>query len=190
MKKLMIGMLLSFVFTVGYSQNITVRSQEVQDDNVDFEKYKTFYWASQVDNKVDEDHFFLNDVLLKAQLRDAIKDEMLGLGYQINSNEPDLILNFRVFDKGVQIQNNESYGTNYWGETTMRDVSDNVTYDLEPGTVLVSIADRKNGRVLWHGFASGLIENDTFIKDEGKIKEAVNLIFDEYGKRAKEYSKK
>jgi len=57
-------------------------------------------------------------------------------------------------------------------------------------TLLVSMADRESGKVVWQGFASGLIENDAFIKDEGKIREAVNLIFEEYNQRAKEYTRK
>ena len=52
------------------------------------------------------------------------------------------------------------------------------------------MADRESGQVVWQGFASGLIENNTFVKDEGKIHEAVNLIFEEYDQRAREYTRK
>lgn len=181
------GLILSFVFLTAVSQTITVRSDEGKD--VDYEKFKTFYWASQVDNEADEGQLFLNDLVLKAQLRDAIKSEMLGLGYEINADNPDLVINFRVFDKAVKIHHNEGYG-DYWGTTAMRDISEETTYDLEPGTLIVSLADRESGAIVWHGFASGLIDNNQFIKDEGKIKEAVNLIFGEYTSRAKEYTKK
>jgi hypothetical protein len=50
--------------------------------------------------------------------------------------------------------------------------------------------DRKNGSIVWQGFASGLINNDQFIKEEGKVREAVNLIFEEYPYRATEYTKR
>ena len=52
------------------------------------------------------------------------------------------------------------------------------------------MADRKSGKVVWQGFASGLIENNSFVKEEGKIREAVNMIFEEFGERAKEYTRK
>ena len=71
-----------------------------------------------------------------------------------------------------------------------RQISDTTSYDVEAGTLLVSIADRESGQVVWQGFASGLIENNTFVKDEGKIHEAVNLIFEEYDQRAREYTRK
>jgi hypothetical protein len=94
-----------------------------------------------------------------------------------------------VFDKAARIQGMESYGTGYWGNQ-YRDISDTVSYEIEPGTLIVSLVDRKDGHIVWHGFASGLIDNNAFIKDEGKIRQAVNMIFDEYGLRAREYSKK
>jgi len=68
-------------------------------------------------------------------------------------------------------------------------VSDTTSYVVEPGTLLISLVDRKKGSLVWQGFASGLIDNNTFIKDEGKIREAVNLIFDEYGMRATDYDR-
>jgi hypothetical protein len=61
---------------------------------------------------------------------------------------------------------------------------------VKAGTLLVSLVDRKKGAIVWQGFASGLIDNNQFIKDEVKIHEAVNLIFENYGMRADNYSKK
>jgi hypothetical protein len=127
---------------------------------------------------------------MKAVIRDAVKAEMLGLGYQLQSQEPDLIVNFRVFDKPVTLKGYEGYGTAYWSDQRYREASDTASYKVEAGTLLVSMADRESGKVVWQGFASGLIENDAFIKDEGKIREAVNLIFEEYNQRAKEYTRK
>lgn len=164
------------------AQKITVKGD--RELNVNFSKYKTFYWASQVDQKLDPGAYFLNDLLLKADIRDAVKHEMEGLGYRPEPMEPDLIVNFRVFDKPVRIKGYEGYGTTYWGEQEVRVPSDTTSYALEAGTLLISLVDRQKGNIVWQGFASGMINNDEFIKDEGKIKEAVNLIFKEYGMRA------
>lgn len=189
MRKIMCAGLMFICFAgVATAQSITVESDQALD--ADFSKYKTFYWSSQVDSWLDEGLYFLNDLMMKSVIRDAVKGEMMGLGYQLQSYEPDLIVNFRVFDKPVTIKGFEGYGTSYWGNEKFRDISDTTSYHVDAGTLLLSLADRQSGQVVWQGFASGLIKDDSFVKDEGKIREAVNLIFEEYNQRAKEYTRK
>ncbi|MBT1697866.1 DUF4136 domain-containing protein [Fulvivirgaceae bacterium PWU4] len=187
-KGLVTGLLVMVSVVVVNAQRITVASDKAAD--TDFSKFKTFYWTSQVDNQLDEGYNFLNDLILKAQVRDAVKAELMGLGYKLNPDSPDLLVNFRVFDKPVRLRGTEGYGTSYWGNDQYRSISDTTSYAVEAGTLLISLVDRKEGAIVWQGFASGLIDNNQFIKDEGKIREAVNMIFDEYGLRAKEYSRK
>lgn len=189
MKRLLWIWLLSVCFTgAANAQSITVKSDRSLD--TDFSKYKTFYWASQVDSWLDEGLYFLNDLTMKAIVRDAVKSELMGLGYEMQSHEPDLIVNFRVFEEPVTLKGYEGYGTSYWGDQGFREISDTTSYEVEAGTLLVSMADRETGSVVWQGFASGLIRDNAFVKDEGKIREAVNLIFEEYNQRAKEYTRK
>ena len=181
-------MSVGFVFAVN-AQSITVKADQSLD--TDFSDFKTFYWSSQADAWLDEGGmYFLNDLGMKSIIRDAVKGELMGLGYNLQSHEPDLIINFRVFDKPVTLKGYEGYGTSYWGDERYREIDDAASYDVEAGTLLVSMADRESGKVVWQGFASGLIENQVFIKEEGKIREAVNLIFEEFDKRAKEYTRK
>jgi hypothetical protein len=188
MKRTLIILFVMVCMAGAYAQTITVASDRALD--TDFGKYKTFYWTSQVDNKLDEGYNFLNDLILKAQVRDAVKAELMGLGYKLDARNPDVLVNFRVFDKPVRLRGMEGYGTGYWGTEQYRSISDTTSYEVEAGTLLVSLVDRKAGSIVWQGFASGLIDNNQFVKDEGKIREAVNMIFDEYGIRAKEYSRK
>lgn len=176
------------VVFAGNAQSITVKADRQLD--TDFSQYKTFYWSSQADQWLDEGLYFLNDLTMKSMVRDAVKGELMGLGYEMQSHEPDLIINFRVFDEPVRIKGYEGYGTGYWGDERFREVEDTTSYNVEAGTLLLSMADRESGKVVWQGFASGLIENDSFVKDEGKIREAVNLIFEEFNQRAKEYTRK
>ena len=179
-------MSLSLITTSG--QSIKVESD--RSLNADFSKFKTFYFSSQADAWLDEGLYFLNDLYMKGMIRDAVKGELMGLGYRMQSYQPDLVVNFRVFEKPTTIKGFEGYGTSYWGTEKYRDISDKTSYDVAAGTLLVSIADRKSGSIVWQGFASGLIDNNTFVKDESKIRQAVNMIFNEYGERAKEYSRR
>jgi hypothetical protein len=191
MKKLFVGMLLLLAATVGaHAQQITVHSNEA--DDVDYGKYKNFSWASSISNDLEPGIYFLNDLILKAQIREAVKGELMGLGYQLseNADAADMVVNFRVFDQPVTLKGTEGYGDNYWGGSAPNNLADLESYDVEAGTLLVSLSDRESGKVVWQGFASGLIDNDKFVKDEVKIREAVHMIFDNYNQHAKEYTRK
>jgi hypothetical protein len=171
-----------FVSTPAFTQDITIETQKQL--NTDFSKFKTYYYASQVDDKLDEGYFFLNDVILKSNVRNAVDAEMQALGYKKNPSSPDLIVNFRLFESQTRIKGSQDYGNKFWG-MEIRQSEDTTSYIVKPGTLFISLIDRKNSSIVWQGFASGLIDNKQFIKDETKIKEAVNRIFNKYGYRAR-----
>lgn len=189
MKKAWMGLVLSVSVVCAYAQKVIVDAD--RDQEADLSKYKTFYWASQVDSQLDEGGiFFLNDLILKAQIRDAVKDEMMALGYRVDSEQPDLIVNFRVFDKSTRIKSIEDYGPGYWTDVSYKPLGDTISYEVKPGTILLSLVDGKKGKVVFQGFASGLINNNEFIKDEVRIREAVHAIIDEADLTPKDLSKK
>lgn len=178
---------LILITSSGNAQNITVKADKNPD--TDLNEYKTFYWASHADNQLNDGViYFLNDLALKQDIREAVGYELESRGYKEDETNPDMVVNFRIFDKPVTLTGYESYGTSYWSGEQIRNREDIATYEVEAGTVLVSLLDRESGDILWQGFASGLVDGDAFVKDENKIKEAVHLIFEEYGFRANEYS--
>jgi len=190
MNKIMGVWLMSVVLIFSANAQIIVESDQVA--NADFSKYKTYSWASQVDSELDPGYYFLNDLIMKAMIRDAMKDELKNLGYQMDRDQPDLIVDFRVFEEPVTLKGFEGYGTTYWDDNgyNYRQISDTV-YHVKAGTLLVSMADLKSGQVVWQGFASGLIKNNnSFNKDEAQIHRAIRLIFDDYNQKARGYTRK
>lgn len=174
--------------SVLFAQQITVKGDRSNTDT-DFSQYKTFYWASHVDNELEEGKiYFLNDMALKQEIRDAVSHELEARGYQEDETNPDLVVNFRVFDEPATLRGYDSYGTGYWSGVQMTAREDLETYEVEAGTLLVSLLDRETGDLVWQGFASGLLDGDAFIKDEARINEAVHLIFEEYGFSATDLS--
>ena len=184
MKKLSVILLMMFgAFTV-FAQDITVESTEAPD--VDFAEFKTFDWADQVDNELDAGLYFLNDLVFKAQIREAVRNEMLGAGYDFADDNADLVVNFRVFDKPTTLRSAEDFGPGYWGSISYTTVGEMNSYDVEAGTLMISLVDRESGKIVWHGFASGLIDGDKFVKDEGAVVQAVNMIFRDYSENISE----
>jgi hypothetical protein len=176
--------------------NLAVSGQEVaidsyREDEVDFRKYRTYFWASQAVSQQDEGSYFLKDLVLKSDIRDAVYGELEGRGYRMNESDPDLLVNFRVFEKRGTLKGTEGYGPAYWGKNEF--ISNDAGADeikVEAGTLIISLLETDSGKVVWQGFASGLIDKDEFIRNEGKIREAVSLIFEEYGNRVGEYTRR
>lgn len=186
MKKLIIATAFTLVAGLSEAQNITVDADKKL--NTDFSKYKTYAWASQVDSKLDEGFYFLNDLVLKDRIRNAVKFALDGRGYKYTRQSPDLLVNFRVFDKPTSIRGYTGYGTTYFGTEEVREPEDVTTFDVKAGSIIVNLVDTKTGQVVWRGLASGLTNANGFDRDENKIKQAINLIFEPYSYRADKYS--
>jgi len=167
-----------------FSQSTNMKVDTDKRLNTDFSQYKTYAWASQVDNKLDEGLYFLNDLVLKDLLRKSVGYELDSRGYTKATQSPDLLVNFRVFDKPTTLKGYTGYGTTYWGTEEVREPEDTTSFQVEAGTVIINLVDMKNGAIVWRGFASGLMDGNVFNKKEDKIKEAVHLIFEEYPVRA------
>ncbi|GAA4470754.1 hypothetical protein GCM10023189_59950 [Nibrella saemangeumensis] len=128
--------------------------------------------------------YFLNDLVLKDLVRDAVSHEMESRGYKQNRQGADLVVNFRVFDQPTTLRGFTGYGTTYWGDMEVRQPEDTASFQVERGTLMVNMLDRNTGEVVWQGFASGLMEGNEFIHGEDKIKQAVHLIFENYPQEA------
>lgn len=190
MKKLF---LVAVIFLTGNAAFTQQQQIQVESDkllNQDFSKFKTFNFSSMIDSNLEAGLYFLNDLVFKSQIREAIQEELMGLGYKMDKTNPDLVVTFRVFEKPTTLKGFDGYGNSYWGANDLRyrQISDKTTYDVKAGTLLISFLDRENAQVVWQGFASGLIDNDKFIKRKGTIRQAVNLLMDEYGIRNNNYS--
>jgi hypothetical protein len=177
-----------------FSSNLYAQGKMVIDSreaaSSDLSRLKSYSWASQVSNPLDVGNYFLNDIVLKADIKDAIGEELDERGYSLDDTRSDMMINVRVFDEPVTLNSYESYGAAYWGDVEFHAPADSLDTELQAGTLIISIVDKSAGKIVWEGFASGLIENNRFIKDEGKVREVVKLIFEQYNYRAGEYTKR
>jgi hypothetical protein len=168
--------------------DITVRSDENLD--IDFSEYKTFAFASNVDvvSKKKGKSGILNDSKVKSEIREAVRTELEGLGYE-QDNNADLVVTFRIFDQPTTLAGFEA-PTQYTNKE-VRQLEDKRQFEVDAGTIFIQLSDREEGKAVWQGFASGLVNIDKkyMEKDRQMIREAVNLIFDQYNYRANEYVK-
>ncbi len=154
-------------------------------DSPDFSKYKTYSWASQVQNEQNST-YFLNDLVFKTMLRDAVAHEMASRGYTYQQGSGDLVVNFRVFEQPTELRTNENLGQGYWGasEPYIYNSQRQGEVKLDSGSILVQMIDRQKGEEVWQGYASGLTDGNVFNRDKDRIYQAVGAIFDKYNYRA------
>jgi hypothetical protein len=177
-----IAIVIIMFFTACSTKSYKVDGAGNADANM--EDFNTYAFASQVDSKLDAGFFFLNDLVLKADIRDAVKHEMDSRGYRHDPSSADLVVNFRVFDKAATIQGLEGLGSNYWSSGEADRFAMKETVNLKEGSLLVHLVNRQTGEIVWQGYASGLMDGNGFNKDKNKISEAVSMIFDSYNHRA------
>ncbi|UII32624.1 DUF4136 domain-containing protein [Fulvivirga ulvae] len=162
-----------------YSQDLVAMDERL---DTSFEKYETFGWTSSAKSASAED--FLNDVALKSAIRDAIKYELDVRGYDMAGANPDLLINFKVFEKPTQFQGYTGH-EEVLGNDEVREEEDFRTYNLKEGTLLIQMLDKEKGTIVWQGYASGIIDDDDmFDRDPVKIKDAVEQIFNRFEYKA------
>lgn len=183
MKKTFILIFIITVLSACTQSEYMVRSDHAPD--IDFENYETYYFASRAMSPNTDD--FINDADLKTEIRENIKYEMTAKGYDHTENDPDLLINFRIFEDEVEIVGyTQEEIEQYWGTQDIIDIDNMKTYNLDPGTLMIDIMDNETKQLIWTGYASGIIEDDAFDKSEEALAAAVSKIFADYDYRANE----
>lgn len=154
------------------------------DRDADFSRYRTFFWSDEFqvlneDNESNEPLFY--NSLIKKRLKNAIRQEMEGRGYSLSAENPDLLVNAQVVV--------EERGSNQAAQPFFRGFYYPGAYAAAParmdkeGDIVVELIDKDQRQLVWQGYAPGVLSTQTRKREE-EIKDAVTLIFAEYGSRA------
>ena len=183
--------LLAFVTTPLLAQRYTITSN--RDLSAPFDTYKTYGWAKHVTTTTSL-AYALNDAIMKSKIQDAVAHELKSRNYVMNQRNPDVLINYRVFDKAVNVKDADGYfhDNSYWGTDEVRNnalgslpfassyYDQNSEYYFDKGTLMVQLVDAKKGVVVWQGYASGLTDGNAFDRNPDHVAQAIRLIFDKY----------
>ncbi len=98
MKHIPILLLLSIMFvSMAHAQDAEVRVNT--DKNADFSQYKTFYWSAAVSGNAANSQVKSFDAATIDQLKQTIIRKMEAMGYTLQENNPDLLVNFYTLTK-------------------------------------------------------------------------------------------
>jgi len=206
MRPLKIAYTIIFLFLISAcAQNTATVGTDHNLEVANFDTYKTYTFASHVTEEGSDDYFW-NSKELKSTLKENVKNELIALGYEYAENQQaDLLVNFMLFDEAQEITGFvDNYADeNYWGPMEIkkeaiglepsaetREPGDARTYELEKGSVLIQMADVKQGVLVWQGYASDVVGGYA-ASDENKqnIAIAVEKIFEKYTFEASGYAR-
>jgi hypothetical protein len=134
--------------------------------SADFSKYQTYAWLT-VDKKSKDSHRSKNSLVDK-RIISAIDKTLAAKGLQKVADNPDMLVNYHVSvseQEQQQPRGRISIGTSSYGRGTSvgfgvsMPVGGVRTY--QEGTLVIDLQDAKNNDLLWQGWGSRTVRQDT-----------------------------
>lgn len=148
--------------------------------NTSIPQSKIFAWRQPTDSTLSTNSEYLNDIKLRCMLESAIVEELQTLGYTLNQNKPAILVEFNVLDKPSRLVDFDRYNNNLKHLRGSIESTDKSNYNVDPGTVIISFIHANTKKMLWQGFASGVLDSQAAEKNSLMVNEAVRLIFQEF----------
>jgi hypothetical protein len=168
--------LLVFASLVTYAQSFTVSAKK---HGLAIPVNKSFDWYVELDDTL-KYASYLYDTQLRSDLKKAITNELQNLGYSEDPVYPGLLVKFYVFNSPSRLYGFDRFNSSLKNLIGTSAKSDKADYNVLPGTLLVSLVHPATNKIIWEGFASGLIDSQAVKKNSLMVKEAVRLVFQEY----------
>lgn len=171
-----------------------VSAQDVGADqklNAGIKNYETFGWISSID-KIPQDQLFIgdngvvvfNNATTRSKIKDAIMYELVSKGYKFKYDHPDMLVNFYITEQPGQLTVYNGYELYNSGFDTTRTPENVEKIDVKPGTLLITLIDRKSGEMVWRGYANDALNAD-MANSTPKVMQTVASIFQKYNYTAK-----
>jgi hypothetical protein len=153
MKRLLL--LSVFAILIGCSPQIAVFSDH--DPDYDLGNYTTFDWGQKVKIEEGRNPLYYNEMNDK-RIKAAVLEEMTMRGYQLTSDNSDLVLHYHIIIDDQSVVMPEPYG--YYYSPYWTNMQTNV-FSYQQGTLILDLMERKSQNLIWRGWA---------VTDIGQIK--------------------
>jgi hypothetical protein len=163
---------LTGIFLVWILSSCSVRVKETYDHEVDFSKYKTFCWMNGCEFKF-EGPSYLNDSLLKENLKVSIIRELEQKGLTQNTDNPDLLVGFTITvnDEQAIIYHRSEDSPVYYRPME----SDSEIINYLKGSLIIGMADKAESRMVWQSHAIGYMELNPDLSEKN-IRRGIKLV--------------
>lgn len=154
----------------------SLKIQNTYDRQVDFSKYKTFCWMSGCEFKF-TGPVYLNDSLIRENLKMAIVDELKAKGLTEDPNNPDLLVGFTITVKDEQaIVYHPAEDTPIYIKPLE---TEKEVINYLRGSLIIGMADRKESRMVWQSHAVSYMETNPELTEKS-IRKGIKTVLKNY----------
>jgi hypothetical protein len=137
-----------------------------------FKKYKTYAFMKHIADQLTSQN--------APAIEDEIRFRMKLLGYEYSENKPDLLIIFKIYEDQLTFKGYNQPELKDWVTTQdSTDYYNPIKFELQNGTLLILMNDRRRKTTAWQGYASG-IRSETRNVSPRVLKNSVISIFDQY----------
>jgi hypothetical protein len=112
-------------------------------------------------------------------VQEAINAQMTARGYRFANGTPDLFINFSIYYDNFTYKGYDQPSLAYWiNNSQLDDKYKPIKYNLNRGTIMISLIDGSNSEIMWRGYATGVFNREVVKKNY--YKNVVANIFQEY----------
>ncbi len=160
------------VFFVWIVSSCSIQVKETYDHQVDFSKYKTFCWMNGCEFKF-EGPSYLNDSLLRENLKTSIVRELEQKGLIQNTDNPDLLIGFTITvnDEQAIIYHRSEDSPVYYKPLE----SDREIINYLKGSLIIGMADNAESRMVWQSHAIGYMDLNPDLSEKN-IRKGIKMV--------------
>lgn len=187
MKKLNYKNILSTIILTAFIATFAFAQKTYTDKKkkVDLSEYRTYEWVFSKEI-IPENHVFVdgsmmliyNNMSSNKHVKDAIDTQMLANGFSQDSENPDMLVNFQIFEKPTELRTFKLNNKQDYLGFGPRSMTTKMV-PVEAGTILVNFIDAETGIHVWQGFASGAFDVAD-LKDISNLEAKVISIFNDW----------
>lgn len=117
--------------------------------------------------------------ILCEDVQQAVQYQMRARGYEFNAQKPNILVNFSIYYDRLKYKGYDQPSMANWVSTEDDSyLYRPVKYDLEKGTLMISLIEAESSEVVWRGYATGIFNKASSKKNY--FKSIVRDIFDQY----------
>lgn len=136
-----------------------------------FKKYKTF--------DIMRPTGLADSSMMNITIERSILSRMKFLGYRQTENKPHLLVSYKMFLDSMRFKGYNQPEIEQWVASQKEMNYDPKKMDLNSGTLLIQLYDRKQNRSIWQGYSTDLYGAIDF-SDKRTLRNAVISILDKY----------
>ncbi|MCF2494088.1 DUF4136 domain-containing protein [Dyadobacter chenhuakuii] len=162
-----------------------IRTYSDYDKEFDVSQFRTYSWSKPL---ADQERYplYYNEMTGK-RITSAVNDLLAVRGYVLTDSSAELTLDYTITVEERSVFLPDPYGYMYW-DNYMRSRSE--VFNYREATLALDVLDSKDGRLLWRGWAVGILEVVVYESSdvEVAIRSAIAKILKDFPESAKRQS--